>query len=268
MPILTEADRARIEEGRTATLGDDLRKPEIYRVGRIKPDGTIETYPEGTTGEVYVRRLGDGVGEAIPALYDGQPIDANAFVEVDFYRRRLRILRYAPENAIRREGVPFRPQTPIDISQFNYGLLRPSSPPSMSAVITGAIRNLNGEIYQTGNTPTKDFTPDIPVADAVGVMIELDPTTGGLTYTLSTAFSPDLSLEAAFSFLPSSVSATRFLCGYVKLYAGQTTITQADTLPAQEIISKAGGGDPFAKAVYAPGLGHLVTDVGELVIIE
>lgn len=267
MPILTDADLDRVSEGRRATLRDDLRKPELMRVGKIRADNTIEVYPD-ELGEVYVRRLGDGVGEAIPVLYNGEPMEPNAFVEVAPYRGRLRIVDYAPENAQRREGVPLRPQAPISISQFDYGLMRPTAPPSMTVVVTSALRNLNGTAHLTGNLPTKSFAGDVPVADAVAVMVELDPTDGSFTYTTSGSFGTDLSLAAAFTaHLPASIGSSRFLCGYVKLYAGQETITREDILPAPEVISKTGS-DPFAKAIYAPGLGHLVTDVGELVITE
>lgn len=270
MPILNDGDKAKIHAARRQTLRDDLRKPEVYRVGKIIAEGIVEAYPDPDEfpGQVYVRRLGDNVGEAILAVYSGAPLEANSYVEVVPYRGKLRVQGLAPEDGLRRSGVPLRPQSPIDLSQLDYGLLRPTNPPSLRAIITDALRTLEQTVYRTPTLVTKDFTADLPVANAIAVQITLDPTTNTLTYTLSSGFSASLPLVEAFQdFLPKTVSSSAFLIGYVKLYAGQTAITRDDLLPATEIIAKAGGagGDPFATAIYAPGLGYLVTTDGELV---
>lgn len=267
--ILSDADLARAREARLATLGDDLRKPEVWRVGRVNADGTITVPVENpeVPGMVYVRRQGDNVGSAVHALWKGEPIDANAFVEVKPYKGFLRIVDIAPENANRRAGIPLRPQAPISLSQFDYGLLRPTNPPSLECVISEALYEVGGDLNRVGNMLTKDFTADLPGSDAIGILIELDPATATLYYTSSTGFDASLSLLEAFDdYLPVAITEGRYSVGYVKLYTGQTGIRREDILPAQQVFAKGGsGGTTFDPDTIVTFEGQVVTHNGNVV---
>jgi hypothetical protein len=162
------------------------------------------------------------------------------------------------------EGVPTRIQQIVDATQIGVGLLRPMTPAAMKCIVVEAVRTLENVSYYTRNRDTRDLTSDIPagVGQAVGILVEIDPVDGVLYYTPGTVFSSDIDLKAAFSFLVRSSSAKRFVCGWIKLYYGQTAIMQSDILPHQELITKGGSASANAIVTYR---GQVVTYNGDIV---
>lgn len=278
MSILRPDDIERIRAATREELGTAIEEPRLYRLGKLRQDdGAIEikVVRNGFVrpGEVWVRAPGDGAGDAVPAvntvLSDDQLI-FNRWVEVKPYRSGLRIVALAPEDVAYAGNVNVSPQRVINDHLLDIGLLRPSQPASMTCVISRAVRNLNNTLYLTAERATKDFTEDIPGADAIGVFIEINPDTGTLHYTNSSSFDPDLSLDEVFDDLPRTVDADRFAVGYVKLYPGQEAIRRGDILPARDLLAKAGaGGGPGAMPDYyhgPDGAPYYFSD-GSLVII-
>lgn len=270
--ILDDSDMQEIYAAMRDTWGTAIEKPRIFRLGRLMPDGSIEVKVPSPQrqGEVWVRNLGEGAGDAVPALNtvlgDHQLIP-NDFVEVAPYGGGLRIVGRAPESADYSGAVPVRPQRPVDATQIDILLLRPSQPPSMRCMISSGIVNIDGVMRQIPNLLTKDFAGDVPGTNAVAVLITVDPATLALSYTTSTSFDAGLTLAQAFDdYLTTSISDSVFGVGWVKLYAGQSDIKRGDILNGAEFLAKTGGSDPFANAIYAPGLGHLITTNGELVV--
>jgi hypothetical protein len=248
----------------------------LWRVGKILSDGRIQVPAPiaevGVPGMVWVRPVASNeIGDAIPATYSGDALQPNALVDTLPYKGGLKIIGYAPENAERSGGVVTRQQTPISISQLDYGLLRPLNPPSMRTLVSGANYVLDGTSYLVPNIVSKDFTADIPVSDAVGIMIELDPTTNALTYTSSSAFAIDLNLAEAFAdYLTKSVNGARFLVGYVKLYTGVdvTGITRNDILNSPEVLNKSSAGAVAGVSDILTFEGEVLTYQGEVLTYE
>lgn len=140
-------------------------------------------------------------------------------------------------------GVDPRVQSPIVISQFDFGLLQPTAPASMKCIVSGGIYYINGIPYMVQAQETHDFTSDIPGTggQAKAVLVTLDPTTGALDYTVGSAFDMTLSHFSAFTLYPANPDDDDgvFTIGWVKLINGMTAITgSTHVLPAQELLNK------------------------------
>ncbi len=273
-PILNDDELSQIRESLNSTLGSDLQAPRLMQLGKLLPDGAIQTkVPQPTyPGELWVRAIGEGAGDAVPAIntvLTADQIVPNTFVEVKPWGGGLRIVSLAPEHAMHAGGVPVPPQRPIDISKLDHGLLRPSKPESMRAILTTATYTLDTDVYLVPTLYTKDFTGDIPGSNAVGVQVTVDPTDATLYYATSSSFAAALTLREAWADLDHTVPSGRFLAGFVRLYAGQDVIRRGDVLSAQEVLAKAGGGgtvfDPDTIVVFE---GQVVTHDGAVLIYE
>jgi len=252
MSILNESDLQEMYVAARDTWSTHIETAKTYRVGRVLTDGTVQVYvpnPE-IPGMVWVRPYTSNSldGEAIPALnvsLTSEEIVPNCFVSVKPSAKGLTIVGRAPEDALYREGVPVRPQRPINISQFDVGLLRPMYPVVMRCIVSEAAYTLGNLRYLVLNRDTKDFTADIPVTVglAVGILVEIDPATGTLYYTTGTTFNTNLTLKDVFNVnLIKTVQPGRFASGWVKLYNGMTAITINEVLAAQEVLAKSGSG--------------------------
>lgn len=149
-------------------------------------------------------------------------------------------------------NTAIRPQASVNISQLDYALLKPTVPPSMRVWFSGAYPVLDGLAYRGGAqlTAALDASPLTPPASdmAKAILIEYEPSTDSLILTEGADFDYDVTIdnpphEIAFNgFYPVTIDPARFLLGWVRVYNGQTSITQKDILPAQELMSKGGGG--------------------------
>lgn len=242
--ILSEDDIRDIVQSLRQTLGQAIEIPKVYRLGRLETDGTVTVQVENPEkrGMVWVRNLGQGAGDAIPAINTSLPTERlipNSFVKCKPEGGYLTIIGESVENADYAGDVVTRPQSWTSLSQFDHGLLRPTDPPSMICLVTAAIRNLDGTLYYADTLPTKDFTADIPGSDAVGVLVEFDPVLETFTYTTSSSFGLDLDLVDAFdTYLTKTANDSRFVCGWVRLYQGQDTVRKSDILTGQEVLFK------------------------------
>src|SRR5690349_16187797 len=109
--ILTSDDLARIEDARRATLGDSIALPKVFRVGKIMPDGSLLVpveMPE-IPGQIWVRPQVPN-SEAIPAVWTGEPIDEDSYVNIIWRGTTAIVDGFAPENAEFMRGVRNRPQ--------------------------------------------------------------------------------------------------------------------------------------------------------------
>jgi len=145
-------------------------------------------------------------------------------------------------------GVKVRPQRSIDLSQFDYMLLHPTNPASGGVIFTGGYPVFDNTVYQLlprliGNL-VSTFVPGLDDGEAVAVMIEIDPVLNSFAFTNGDVFnhSPATGLpehSGAFAtYYPQEVDTGRYLLGWVRFYAGMSTIVQQDIFPAQEVVSK------------------------------
>lgn len=165
-------------------------------------------------------------------------------------------------------GLKERLQRSVDISQFDYGLLRPSDPPSLKAIVTTARYVLEDEAYFVPTLETIDFTSEVPnISSGLGkaVLIQLDPITNSLDYTYGGTFDNNEQHYLVFSNYPNVIDPDKFVIGWIKLYTGMTKIQIADILPSQEILNKSAASIVgIVPAIVTAGGDPVVSD-GDLV---
>lgn len=257
--ILSDQDLQRIESANRETLGDTVIEPRVMRVGKIMPDGTIQVpvpNPE-KPGLVWVRPQAPG-SEPIPAVWVGEALRENRFVNVKWRGSQAYVDGFAIEDGEYMAFTTERPQTETDLSQFNVLLLRPSAPASMVAIVTAAPVTLNNVAYAIPNLLTKDFTADIPtVGLARYIMLEVNPVTNALTYTNGSAFSDGIgTIDGWADYAPKNLTGNHILIGWIRLYYGMAGIIETDIYAGQELISKNTSLDPetvFASVLFAEG---------------
>lgn len=136
-------------------------------------------------------------------------------------------------------GFKDRVQRVVKLDQIDYGILRPTNPPSMRVILTGAIYQLENVAYPLGGMLTNDLTSSVPGGDlAIAVKITLDPTTGVLTYTNSASFTNALNHYDVIANYSKTVPSDEFLVGWIKLHGGMTRIDIEDILNAPEFLNK------------------------------
>lgn len=138
-------------------------------------------------------------------------------------------------------GLKNHPQRSIDISQFDYGLIRPTAPPGATILTSPFKPTLDGVAYDVPALQSIDLITEYGFiatdGEAKAVKIEVDPVTATQHYEVSSLFT-DTTHKLAFSNYPQTVTPGRFLMGWVKLYKDMSRITVNDIYAAQEIYSK------------------------------
>lgn len=141
-------------------------------------------------------------------------------------------------------GVVLPDVVSVQLDQFNFGLLQPTEPRSMLALISAGLWRDGSTIYAVADQFTKDFTSDIPTTggSALAVLVEIEPSSGTLSYTNGSEFDAALRHEIAFdAYYPQP---TGILVGWVKLVAGMSAIMEGvNILPGQIILGAGAGGD-------------------------
>lgn len=125
-------------------------------------------------------------------------------------------------------GVHISDQKLTGVDQITWGILQPTNPVSMAFVVEAAVYTLDGTRYAVARQVGADQTANIPATpgQAVAVHVKIDPTTGTLSYTVSSAFSGALGHKAALAagLYPVSIGAALFSLGWVVLLYGMTAI--------------------------------------------
>jgi hypothetical protein len=141
-------------------------------------------------------------------------------------------------------GLNNRPQTSIDISQFDFGLLRPTSPASWRVMVTAAMYNAAGQVRSVPTLQSdslQSYLTGLLPGQALALQVLVDPVTPALELVASATFTDSTLHDNVFSSYPVAVPADRYNAGWVKMYAGQGIVAQEDILPAPEVLSKAAG---------------------------
>ncbi len=171
-------------------------------------------------------------------------------------------------------GVP--PTAPV-VSRpenFDYGLLRPTDPPSMRVQISGATYNLGGTLYDVQTVISDDLTAylsSLSAGQAVAVQVTLDPTISALIVTAGSAFTDERDRDtgqhnhaALFENYPDTVPFDEFNKGWVVLYQGMQTVQAQDIYARAELYSK----DQSQALTMADIASRIVTSDGEVVVSD
>lgn len=224
--------------------GDDLTRPRQFVIGRLVGNGTLRTnVKDGEYGHIWVREPGADTGDAVQAINTVLKPDDISFDHPVMVKRSgtdLLITGKAPESANYTAQFPTSSQKPVFRAQYLVALIRPTQPASsFYAFYTGGIFQLNNVPYLVTDVASSDFSGDVPVADALSIKVEVDPTTDPPTYyeTTGSAFTTT-SLFNAFKDgdLDKTRTTGRYLLGWIRLYAGQTAIEVEDILPGEHML--------------------------------
>ena len=159
-------------------------------------------------------------------------------------------------------NVPLPTPGSIKIGQLDWGLLQPTQPRSMRALVSAAV--YDGTLL-VKTQETADFTASIPGTSglAKAVLIMVNPTTGAISSTVSgSTFDAVLShIDAFDDYYPLNVDPTLQTVGWLKLINGMTAITEGKHIfAAQQILGGSASGG--ATQVVAEGTGQGVTNGG------
>lgn len=158
-----------------------------------------------------------------------------------------------------------RPQRSVDISQLDYALIRPTSPPSPKILMSPFRPTLNSTAYNVPALLSVDlidaYYGALQIGRARAIKIEVDPAAATLHYEQGSAFTDTSHALAFATYYPKTVTPGRYLLGWVKLYYQITAITVTDIYPAQEIFSK----DSISGFT---ALAAIITAGGEVVISD
>lgn len=247
MTILENSDLDLIYVGTRQTLGTAIQEPKLMRLGNPKLGNQVRVKNAESGDYVWVRPV-DETQEAIPALNLKLPKEDlvyNAFVLVKPYGDKLEIDRRAPENRFFMGDVAVPPQTTIDTSRVDFGLIRPTEPASMVIQVNPGVFYLEGTAYQIKNAIlSSNFTATvsgITTDKAKAVRIDYDPINNEIVETIGVSeFNDSLTHRDAFnSYYPrTSISSSKYALGWLRLYASMTSITRNDIFFKPEWFSK------------------------------
>lgn len=157
-------------------------------------------------------------------------------------------------------GLKNHPQRSIDISQIDYGLIRPTAPPSGRVVVSPFRPTLDGIAYDVPGLQAIDlietYAGVLNAGQARAVKIEVNPATRVINYEAGSAFTDTTHALAFATYYPKTVAVNRFLLGWVKITESMTAVNITDIYAAQEIYSKE----------TSAGIGQVVMCAGGIVV--
>jgi hypothetical protein len=159
-------------------------------------------------------------------------------------------------------GTVIHDQQPVLLSQIMYGTAQPTNPASMRVQILGAVYDVEDTAYRGSDQLSADFMTspldvdsvaiDVPTTPlvAIGVCVQVDPTTDTLSYKQGAAFPASMTHKQAFDagYYPQRDTDRRRIT-WLRLVTGMTAISYEHFYNAPELLNSGGGG---------------VTDHGEL----
>lgn len=163
-------------------------------------------------------------------------------------------------------GLKERLQRSVDISQFDYGLLRPATPPSLRVMVSRARYNFDGTIYDIPALLSDSLEAHVP-GSGLARAVRLDVRVADKTLVITagdTTFDESLSHEAGFDdYYPKVVPTGQFVSGWVKLYGGMQQILIPDIYWGQELYTKTS-----PNLTIPDVLNSVVTVAGEVVVSD
>jgi hypothetical protein len=171
-------DPAAFAQGLVMRAGDRLRRERIMRLG--DPETGEVFLPQGIAnfpGEVWLHELGGSAPspDADGALEDDPRAATTGLLKPNTIPRGQQI--YGTAVLVKRKagllevtdlagvlateylyGLRERSQNSTDISEFDFGLLRPTAPPSMRVLVTGARYTIGNAVYDVGTLSSVDLS--------------------------------------------------------------------------------------------------------------
>jgi hypothetical protein len=241
---------ALLEKELVSTLGDTIRQDIPARLG--DPVSCAIYRDAITKTEIYVHGFGNdpsGVSVAsangLPKEYLvlGQPItirlmDSGVYKFTGLYEQAGDLFNagLTEENT----------QQPVYIDQLRYGTISPNG--GLQVFVTAApygdnwVADIVADAFDGTALDTSAASIDVPTTNnrQIGVLVQMDASTGTLEYKQSAEFSASISRTGALvnGLLPTRDS-TRNRIGYVFLKAGMSEIGQGDILNLPDFISDA-----------------------------
>jgi hypothetical protein len=250
-------DYSALQQAIERALGDSVAEPRPARLGNPTLPVTsnridVPLSLVDTPGMVWIHGLGEDPQSVSMALNSGPgAVTQKIYGDFILVKKQRGVWVVAGNDyqaqAEYRYGVTVRDQTSVVLGQFDFGLLKPTSPDrSMKAVVSKGIYYVGNVPYAVQAQETQNFTSDIPgtAGEARAVLVTIDPTTGDLAYTAGSTFDATLTHETAFTtYYPQNSDNDLFTAGWVRLTNGMTAVFEnVNIYPAQELISKGGSG--------------------------
>lgn len=245
------------------TLGDSVREPELMDLGDpLTGQVDIQLAEAEHPGLVWVHaRRGNNLvisnnaaaddedkqGRSRALIYPNKiPDDMRVYGTPVYVAERNGILTVMDLGGLAAVeylyGLKNHPQRSIDVSQLDYGLIRPTAPPSGRVVISPFRPTLDGLAYDVPGLQSSNlidaYEGILNAGQARAVKIEINPATRAISYEAGSAFTDTTHALAFAAYYPKTVAVNRFLVGWVKITEGMTAVGVNDIYAAQELYSK------------------------------
>jgi hypothetical protein len=163
-------------------------------------------------------------------------------------------------------GTVMHDQQPVLLSQLMYGTAQPTNPASMQVQVLGALYDVEDTAYRGSDQLSADFSTspvdvdtvaiDVPTTPltAIGVCIQIDPTTDTLSYKQGAAFPATLTHKQAFDagYYPQRDTDRRRIT-WLRLVTGMTAISYEHLYNAPELLNGGGGSSTDGVQIYYIG---------------
>ncbi len=244
---MTDITQSDIENIVAQSMGGSISEPQFALLGNFATKA-IEVSDSDQSGLVYVHGLGDDKSSSFPAFkaiefrnFFGRPVEV---VKTKF---GYKIVGLAPEDATFSSGIEASSQLPVVREQIIFGGILPTEPASAKVQITKAIYRVDNQHYVTSDAEsgnlldgstndTSAASIDLPTTSgqAILVMVQINPSDGAITYKQTAEYNASLTISQIT--LPTPDSG-KFLCGYVKLIKGITSLTFDNVMNTPDILT-------------------------------
>lgn len=186
-------------------------------------------------------------------------------VQAQWRDGRYVVLRETVAGANYNKGVPEQEHTAVKLADMDYGLLRPTDPPSGRVVVSDSIHpgatNWEQLVIKTSADLITTYAGALTLGQARAVKVETDPTDNTFTYTAGSAYSSTardaetgaVDHTADFASYPVTIDSDMKLHGWVRLYYQMSAITEQDILNALD-VGGGGGAVDAASVTYTPAV--------------
>lgn len=265
-----------IREGKSALLGHPLTGEVVVPLEKADHPGLFYIHGIGSTGAVPTNPETDGETSWTSALLTPDKIPTGLLIynaPVLVQRQDDNLWHITGLDGVKAAefffGLKDRPQRSIDISQIDYGLLRPTDPVSMKVIISRANYDFDDIIYLVSSLATIDFTDAVFLLNdgiAQAVRVDINPVTKSIVYTYGDHFADTLTHEEAFDdFYPKEIDVGLFTSGWVRLFGSMTSIDIGDIFHGQELYTKNSGSKSAILGAVVTAGGNVVVSDGEVV---
>lgn len=257
------------------SYGTSIKEAEIMLLGHpITLQIPVSASDVDVVGAVYCHALGDdsqGVTIVLnPSGMNLKHLIPTTPVRVKKVGNDYELVGLAGRLALEfLHGVALAEQSQVELAQLMFGVAQPTQPASMRLIIRGAPYHVGGTLYATVDQYTVDFSDspldvegdaiDIPTVNlkAIGVLIQIDPSMGTLSYKQGAQFDSELSHVQALNagYYPQKNSGF-FSVAYARLVKGITMLTGKQIYNVPEFLNSGFNADTIVTDLY----GNIMVD--------